>query len=131
MARIDYDNFKTRIVEDAKNGNLDDGWAILWSDSYGNVANEVRPTAVEDAEAALQVLEAAKSGGQPFPLLLLDGQMPGMDGLRSLLAGMDAYVSKPIQTSELFGTMERLLDLRTKRAASDSAEIHDELISRV
>ena len=40
-ARKDYDNFKDRIVADAKDGNVDDGWAILWSDAYGQVAKQV------------------------------------------------------------------------------------------
>jgi hypothetical protein len=37
VARKDYDDFKTRILADAKDGNLDDGWAILWSDAYGRL----------------------------------------------------------------------------------------------
>jgi two-component system sensor histidine kinase/response regulator len=40
----------------------------------------LRPTAVEGGRAALEALEIAKSAGQPFPLILLDGQMPDMDG---------------------------------------------------
>jgi PAS domain S-box-containing protein len=40
----------------------------------------MRPTAVEGGRAALQALEVAKSTGRPFSLILLDGQMPDMDG---------------------------------------------------
>ena len=40
----------------------------------------MRPTAVEGGRAALQALEIAKSTGRAFPLILLDGQMPEMDG---------------------------------------------------
>ncbi len=40
----------------------------------------MRPTAVDGGRAALQALEIAKSTGHPFPLMLLDGQMPDMDG---------------------------------------------------
>jgi two-component system, sensor histidine kinase and response regulator len=40
-SRNKYDDFQVRIVAAAKNGNLDDGWAILWSDPYAQVANEV------------------------------------------------------------------------------------------
>jgi len=32
-------------------------------------------------QTALQAMEIAKSTGHPFPLVLLDGQMPEMDGL--------------------------------------------------
>src|ERR1700730_10986876 len=40
----------------------------------------MRPIAVEGGRAALQALEIAKSTGRPFPLMLLDSQMPEMDG---------------------------------------------------
>lgn len=40
----------------------------------------MRPTAVEGGRAGLQALHVAKSTGHPFPLILLDGQMPEMDG---------------------------------------------------
>jgi CheY-like chemotaxis protein len=40
----------------------------------------MRPTAVEEGRAALQALETARRTGRPFPLILLDGQMPEMDG---------------------------------------------------
>lgn len=40
----------------------------------------MKPTAVEGGRAALQALQVAKSTGRPFPLILLDGQMPEMDG---------------------------------------------------
>ncbi len=40
----------------------------------------MKPTAVDGGQAALQALRVAKSLGRPFPLILLDGHMPGMDG---------------------------------------------------
>jgi PAS domain S-box-containing protein len=42
----------------------------------------IRPTLVSSARAALAALREAVSGGQPFPLVLLDGHMPEMDGFR-------------------------------------------------
>jgi CheY-like chemotaxis protein len=41
---------------------------------------QMQPTAVDGAEAALAILTKAKHAGTPLPLMLLDAQMPGMDG---------------------------------------------------
>jgi signal transduction histidine kinase/CheY-like chemotaxis protein len=62
-ALIVDDNFTNRRVLH--------GMLTLWG---------MRPTAVEGGRAAIQALEIAKSTGHPFPLILLDGQMPEMDG---------------------------------------------------
>src|SRR5258708_14380677 len=39
-----------------------------------------KPTAVASGQTALQAMEIAKTTEHPFPLVLLDGQMPEMDG---------------------------------------------------
>ncbi len=41
---------------------------------------EMRPTAVEGGEAALGALTGAEAAGRPYRLVVLDVQMPGMDG---------------------------------------------------
>lgn len=40
----------------------------------------MRPTAAADGSTALAVMEDAHAAGRPFPLVLLDGKMPQMDG---------------------------------------------------
>jgi len=89
------------------------------------------PTAVEGGRAAMLALEAAKDSGNPFPLVLLDGQMPEIDGftlakqiqdhpelVRTTIMmltsadqlgdamlcrelGISAYLVKPVRQSEL------------------------------
>jgi len=100
----------------------------------------MRPTAVDGGRAALQALEIAKSTGHPFPLMLLDGQMPDMDGFAlaeqiqkepDLLAvtimmltsaghlgdaarcrdlGISAYLVKPVRQTELLDGICQVLN---------------------
>jgi signal transduction histidine kinase/DNA-binding response OmpR family regulator len=97
-----------------------------------------------DGREALAKLEAA---GDDYDLILMDVQMPVLDGLeatrtirrnpewahlpivamtahamngdreRCLQAGMDAYVSKPVQPSHLLATIEKLIVSGTAKTA--------------
>lgn len=101
----------------------------------------MKPTAVEGGRAALQALEIAKSTGHPFPLIVVDGQMPEMDGFtlaeritkdaglvgatimmltsarhlgdaaRCRELGISAYLVKPIRQGEL---LEAICNALTK-----------------
>jgi two-component system, sensor histidine kinase and response regulator len=96
---------------------------------------EMRPTVVESGGAALDFLEHAEGAGQRFPLVLLDAQMPEMDGFavaeritydprlkgvtilmlssgdqgnveaRCRQTGVTFYLHKPITRSELWEAM--------------------------
>jgi len=100
----------------------------------------MRPTAVDGGRAALQALETAKSAGHPFPLILLDGKMPEMDGFtvaehirkdpdtvratiimltsaghlgdaaRCRELGISAYLVKPVRQRDLFDAMCNVLN---------------------
>jgi two-component system sensor histidine kinase/response regulator len=99
----------------------------------------MKPTAVADGASALQALQVAKSTGHPFPLVLLDGQMPVMDGFtvaekikrnsdlagatimmltsashlgdaaRCRELGISAYLVKPIRQTELHDAICQIL----------------------
>ena len=99
----------------------------------------MRPTAVEGGRTALQAIEIAKSTGRSFPLILLDGQMPEMDGFtlaaiiqkdpelvgaaimmltsaghpgdaaRCRELGISAYLVKPIRQGELLSSIRQIL----------------------
>jgi len=63
---------RTLIVDDnATNRRVLMGMLTRWG---------MKPTAVESGAIALQALEISKSAGNPFPLIVVDGQMPEMDG---------------------------------------------------
>jgi PAS domain S-box-containing protein len=100
----------------------------------------MKPTAVDGGRAALQALEIARNAGNPFPIILLDGQMPEMDGFafaehvqkdpslagatimmltsaghlgdagRCRELGISAYLVKPIRQAELLEAVCTLLD---------------------
>jgi two-component system sensor histidine kinase/response regulator len=100
----------------------------------------MQPTAVEGGHAALALLAQAKAAGTPYRLVLLDAQMPDMDGFavaaciqqdptlagatilmlsstdlsgdagRCRALGIPRYLTKPIIPSDLWEAMTSALD---------------------
>jgi PAS domain S-box-containing protein len=100
---------------------------------------EMRPKTVAGGEAALEEMQKAADAGEPYPLVLLDGNMPGMDGfsvaesireqphlagasimmltssarpgdrVRCLELGVASHLSKPIKRSDLFDTLTEVV----------------------
>ena len=110
----------------------------------------MRPRAVAGAREALQELEAAAAGGEPLPVVLLDANMPEMDGFalaaalkrRSELAGtwimmlssarpgdraraqslgVAADVTKPISQPDLLRAITTALGSRPDRSRTPDA----------
>jgi two-component system sensor histidine kinase/response regulator len=103
---------------------------------------QMRPTVVDGACSALAALRAAADAGCPFPLMLVDSQMPGTDGFalveqlgnglarpatimllnsgtqtgdptRSSGLGIASYLLKPVKQSELFDAIMSALHPET------------------
>jgi len=104
---------------------------------------EMKPTRCESGEEALTLLQFAHSQGTPFPLVLLDSQMPGMsgfevaehlrekgqlghamvimltsaglrgEGARCRALGIRAYLPKPARRVDLLEAMKLILSMKT------------------
>src|SRR5437764_2444213 len=132
-------NLHALIVDDnATNRRVLQGMLSRWG---------MKPTAVDSGKSALQAMEIAKSTGHPFPLILLDGQMPEMDGFtlaehihrdpelaaatimmltsaghlgdaeRCRKLGITGYLVKPVRQSELLDAICHLLGGEAKKEA--------------
>jgi signal transduction histidine kinase/DNA-binding response OmpR family regulator len=112
---------------------------------------EMKPTLCESGEEALTLLQFAHSQGTPFPLVLLDSQMPGMsgfevaehlrekghlghamvimltsaglrgEGARCRALGIRAYLPKPARRADLLEAMKLILSMKT--AGGDAREL--------
>ena len=122
-ALIVDDNFTNRRVLQ--------GMLMMW---------KMKPISVESGRAALEAMAEAQDAGRPFPLILIDGQMPELDGFtlaelirndagltgstimmltssdhigdasRCRTLGISAYLVKPIRQIELLQAICRVLD---------------------
>ena len=100
---------------------------------------QMKPTCVENGEAAIEALDAAVRAGTPYALVLLDANMPGMDGFgvaeqiarnpgiagttimmltssgqysdagRWRSVGISACLTKPIDSADLYDAICRLI----------------------
>ena len=114
----------------------------------------MKPVLTESGRAALGVLEETKHGRQPFSLVLLDAQMPDMDGFAvadairhdpdlagSMLVmltssglqgdaarcrelGIEAYLAKPIRQADLLATIRKVLGPQARAEKHRLVTIH-------
>jgi signal transduction histidine kinase/CheY-like chemotaxis protein len=141
-APVNLENMRVLVVDDnATNRRILEELLTNW---------RMRPTAVSSGADALEELNRATSAGEPYPLVLLDAHMPGMDGfglterireqpelLSSTLMmltsgghlgavsrcrelGISACLVKPITQSDLFDKIVQLLE---RGGAKSTAEI--------
>jgi signal transduction histidine kinase/DNA-binding response OmpR family regulator len=134
------------IMDDnATNRRILQEMALVW---------RMKPTLANSGPETLALLERAKLQGTPFRLILLDAQMPGMDGFtvaesikhkalsaesiiimltsaglrgdaaRCRKLGINAYLTKPIMRSDLLQAIRVLLGVQTATENPSTVTMH-------
>jgi PAS domain S-box-containing protein len=91
----------------AENGRA--ALAALEGESFDLVLMDVQMPDMDGFQATAAIRAKEQSGGPHIPIIALTAHAMKGDEENCLAAGMDAYVSKPIKSSELFHKIDELL----------------------
>jgi len=125
---VDHRHFKVLLAEDnlvnqkvavrflekrghtvvlAESGNKAlDAWR---KQTFDIILMDIQMPEMDGFEATSRIREHEKSTGQHIPIIALTAHAMVGDRERCLAAGMDDYVSKPINATDLFAAIDRLL----------------------
>ena len=94
---------------------------ILDEQPFDLVLMDVEMPDMDGLDAAAKIRKREKSTGNRIPIIAMTAHaMPG-DRERCIQAGMDSYISKPLQTKQLFAAIEALLPNSMEPAQSKPA----------
>jgi CheY-like chemotaxis protein len=93
------------------------------------VLMDVQMPEMDGFEATAGIRAKEKSTGGHIPIIAMTAHSLKGDQERCLAAGMDGYVSKPIRTSELFATIEKLLGDAGEASMGDVVEKQEEPVT--
>ncbi|MEE8330173.1 MAG: response regulator [Acidimicrobiia bacterium] len=92
--------------------SVDDGSQAveaLESNRFDVVLMDVQMPVMDGFEATAEIRQRESGTGEHIPIIALTAHAMDGDRQRCLDAGMDAYVSKPFRSAELFATIEQLV----------------------
>jgi signal transduction histidine kinase/DNA-binding response OmpR family regulator len=97
----------------------------LVRETFDVVLMDVQMPVMDGLEAATAIREKEKETGEHIPIIALTAHAMKGDMEKCLAAGMDAYLSKPINKDELMRQMDRLTAAGRLQAASVGARDDD------
>jgi CheY-like chemotaxis protein len=89
-------------------GNGHEALAALEQQSFDAVLMDVQMPELDGLEATAAVRAQERNTGRHVPIVAMTARAMKGDREDCLAAGMDSYVSKPLQAGELFDALERL-----------------------
>ena len=113
------------IVSVAGNGRQ--ALAALKKKDFDVVLMDVQMPEMDGFEATAAIRERERAAGRHTPIIAMTAHALQGDKERCLSAGMDAYISKPIQTNEFFATIEKIAGNRDAGGPSNVLETQGEL----
>jgi CheY-like chemotaxis protein len=94
-------------------GNGNEALIALEKQNFDLILMDVEMPGMDGLQATRAIRELEKNTGQHIPIVAMTAYAMESDRLRCLEAGMDAYISKPINIKELFQTVESLYNKET------------------
>jgi CheY-like chemotaxis protein len=85
--------------------------------SFDLVLMDVQMPEMDGFEATSMIREQEKPGAKHIPIIAMTAHAMVGDRERCLAAGMDDYVSKPIEAASLFAAIERVMPATAKAHA--------------
>jgi CheY-like chemotaxis protein len=99
----------------------------LQKGSFDVVLMDVEMPVMDGLEATAAIREREKADGSHTPIIAMTAHSLKGDAERFIAGGMDAYVSKPIRTNELFATIEMVLAKSDGNGAVNQSEMQKNL----
>jgi CheY-like chemotaxis protein/HPt (histidine-containing phosphotransfer) domain-containing protein len=101
-------------------------------ETFDVVLMDVQMPEMDGIAATVAIRAAERTNGRHIPIVAMTAHAMKGDRERCLEAGMDAYVSKPLQPAEVFATIESLAggEADTRPTASPERAAHPRVLNR-
>ena len=99
------------IVDTAENGRIAmNKFMMNAPGAYDLILMDVRMPLMDGLEAASRIRASGKSDAKQIPIVAMTANAYDRDVQRSMEAGMNAHLTKPVETAELYETMRKAMD---------------------
>ena len=99
------------IVDIAENGRIAmNKFMMNAPGAYDLILMDVRMPLMDGLEAASRIRASGKSDAKKIPIVAMTANAYDRDVQRSMEAGMNAHLTKPVETAELYETMRKAMD---------------------